>query len=119
AALEQYLDRGESHSALMLRRLDRLAREAVRHQRDLEVLSEAFAVYVRLWCAYLPPLSPQESDSARREGAHKYEQFIEVGSGQLAAGERFAPRVAKVDAQGSGERPASGTQGNVPGEPRE
>ena len=48
SALEQYL-RGTADATLVMRLLDRLGRAGVRTQRDLELLSEAFVVYVRLW----------------------------------------------------------------------
>jgi hypothetical protein len=93
AALDEYLDGGEKDGALILRRLDQLGRAAARQQRDLEVLSEAFAVYVRFWAAYLPTLSQSDLDAARREGSQRYERFVEVVSSQLASGSRFAPKV--------------------------
>jgi hypothetical protein len=45
AAIEQYLDAGEKDNALILRRLDRLCRASAQHQRDLEVTSEALALW--------------------------------------------------------------------------
>ena len=119
AAIEQYLDAGEKDNALILRRLDRLGRAATRQQRDLEVLSEAFAVYVRYWCAYVPEYSPAEVDVARRAGAKRYEGFVEHVSSHLAAGQRLASRVVREDSSATAE-PLAGTktQGPPTGSPR-
>lgn len=76
AALEEYLDGDEKDSAVILRRLDRLGRAAVRQQRDLEVLSEAFALFVRLWSAYVPKLSDEDKEEAMRRGAKMYQALV-------------------------------------------
>jgi hypothetical protein len=54
-ALTQYLD-GIADTSLLLRRIDRLGRGAARAQRDIELLSEAFAVFTKLWFAHTPPV---------------------------------------------------------------
>jgi hypothetical protein len=118
AAIEQYLDAGEKDNALILRRLDRLGRAATRQQRDLEVLSEAFAVYVRFWCAYLPAYSSAEMDAARRAGGQRYERFVEHVSDQLAAGQRLASRVVKEDSSATAEPLGTKTQGPPTNSPR-
>ena len=118
AAIEQYLDAGEKDNALILRRLDRLGRAATRQQRDLEVLSEAFAVYVRYWCAYVPEYSPAEVDVARRAGAKRYEGFVEHVSSQLAAGQRLASRVVKEDSSASAEPLGTNNQAPPAASPR-
>ena len=104
AAVEQYLDGGEREGALILRRLDRLGRASAQHQRDLEILSEAFAVFFQLWAMYVPNYSKAESDAASRRAGQLFDQYIGIVSRQLAAGPRFASRVAKED-----ETRASGT----------
>src|SRR5580698_2911690 len=64
SALDQYLA-GTSDAALVLRRLDRLGRAVERNQRDLELLSEAFAVYIRLWFAHTPNVPEDAKRGAR------------------------------------------------------
>ena len=53
AALRQYLDR-TSDRVLLLKQMARLRRACERHQRDLEIHMEAFAIYVKLWFAHTP-----------------------------------------------------------------
>ena len=47
-ALQKHLG-NESDTALLLRRFDRVERDMARDHRDLELLSEAFGRYMRLW----------------------------------------------------------------------
>jgi hypothetical protein len=99
AALEEYLDGGEKDNVLIIRRLDRLGRAAIRLHRDVEVLSEAFAVFVRIWSAYAPKLSQVEWEEARRRGAKYYESYLEALSAQFASGSRLVNAVVKEDAE--------------------
>src|SRR5215831_13595648 len=93
AALEEYLDGDEKDSAVIIRRLDRLGRAAVRQQRDVEVLSEAFALFVRIWSAYVPELSDKERQAAKTSGAKFYEEYLEYLSQRLASDSRLMKSV--------------------------
>jgi predicted transcriptional regulator len=88
AALRQYLD-GASDAALFLRRLDRLGRAIARGQRDLELLSEAFAVFVRVWFAHTPMVPASEKKSARESAESRYRQFTNHIGEQFSGGHRF------------------------------
>jgi hypothetical protein len=76
AAIEQYLDAGEKDNALILRRLDRLCRASAQHQRDLEVTSEALALFVRVWYGHSRQLTPEELDAGLRLSAKRYQSFV-------------------------------------------
>jgi hypothetical protein len=88
AALRQYLDR-TSDTALILRRLDRLGRAEARAHRDLELLSEAFAVWVRLWFAHTPGITDDAKESARRTAERRFAQFVEHVVERFTGGHRF------------------------------
>jgi hypothetical protein len=88
AALRQYLDR-TSDTALILRRLDRLGRADARAHRDLELLSEAFAVWVRLWFAHTPGITDDAKESARRTAERRFAQFVEYVVERFTGGHRF------------------------------
>jgi hypothetical protein len=88
AALRQHLD-GTSDRTLLLRRLDRLARAVERDHRDLELLTEAFGVFVRVWFAHTRSLPDDEKRSARRIAEARYRQFVEHVSQQFSEGRRF------------------------------
>lgn len=93
AALEGHLDGGEKDHEVIIRRLDRLGRAVGRQQRDLEVLSEAFALFVRFWAAYLPDLSEVDMEAAKRRGVRYYEGFLGHLSERLASSSRLVKSV--------------------------
>jgi hypothetical protein len=88
SALNQYLD-GTSDAALVLRRLDRLGRATARNQRDLQLLSEAFAVYIRLWFAHTPNVPEDAKRGARMNAESRYQQFVQHVAEQFSGGRRF------------------------------
>ncbi len=88
AALQQYID-GTSDMTLVLRRLDRLGRAGERMHRDLELLSEAFAVFVRLWFAHTPSVPADAKPVARSTAESRYKQFVEHVVQQFSGGRRF------------------------------
>ena len=99
AALEQYIS-GTSDMTLVLRRLDRLGRAADRVHRDVEFLSAAFAVFVRLWFAHTPGLREEVKPAAREDAESRYQQFKDYVTQEFAGGRRFLddlPREAVAD----------------------
>jgi len=88
AAIGQYLD-GTSDATLVLRRLDRLGRAVARNHRDVELLSEAFAVFVRLWFAHTPAIPEAAKGSVRASAESRYRQFVEHVAEQFSGGHRF------------------------------
>ena len=88
AAIQQYLD-GTSDATLVLRRLDRLGRAVARNQRDVELLSEAFAVFVRLWFAHTPAIPEAAKGSVRASAESRYRRFVEHVAEQFSGGHRF------------------------------
>ena len=98
AALSEYLDGGEKDNDLILRRLDRLARDSVRQRRDLEVLSEAFAMYVRYWFKYVPERSQAEDLAAQRLALKRFDEFVHWISLAMARDSRLVWDVLKGEA---------------------
>jgi hypothetical protein len=88
SALGQYLD-GTGDATLQLRRLDRLGRAGARTQRDLELLSEAFAVYIRLWFAHTPTIPEDAKRGARVSAESRYQLFVQHVAEQFSGGRRF------------------------------
>jgi hypothetical protein len=88
SSLCQYLD-GTSDVTLLLRRLDRLGRAAERNQRDLALLSDAFAVFVRMWFAHTPSIPEDAKRGARMTAESRYQQFVEHVGEQFSSGRRF------------------------------
>ena len=99
AAVEQYIS-GTSDMSLVLRRLDRLGRAGDRLHRDVELLSAAFAVFVRLWFAHTPSLREEVKAAAREDAESRYQQFKDYVTQEFAGGRRFLddlPREAIAD----------------------
>src|SRR6185437_4727632 len=87
-ALQQYLD-GTGDTALVFRRFDRLTRALDRTERELEILSQAFGVFVRVWLAHTPRL-PKEMRAAASAGAEgRYREFLDAIAARVTAGKRF------------------------------
>ena len=63
-ALRKYLE-GTDDSALVLRRFDRLEHALAKDHRDMELLSEAFGRYMRLWLAAHAPMNPRNEPRIR------------------------------------------------------
>jgi predicted DNA-binding protein len=87
-ALRQYLD-GTGDKTLLLRRLDRLGQAVTRDHRELELLSQAFAVFMRLWFAHTPSLEEDAKRAARVDAESRYQQFAEHVGKQFSDGRRF------------------------------
>jgi hypothetical protein len=88
AALEQYIG-GASDMTLLFRRLDRLGRANERVQRDVQLFSEAFAVFVRVWFAHTPSVPEDAKPTARSSSESRYRQFVEHVARQFSGGRRF------------------------------
>jgi hypothetical protein len=84
----QYLD-GTSDATLVLRRLDRLGRALEQAHRDLQLLAEGFAVFVRIWFAHMPAIPEDQRRAARASAESRYKQFVEHVVQQFSGGQRF------------------------------
>jgi hypothetical protein len=101
-ALSRYFEAGADDTTLIMQRVDRVLRAQARTQRDLELLSEAFALFVKFWFAHTPAVSAAERPAARTSAEARYAQFVEYVSQQFSAGRRFLedlPRETLADEQ--------------------
>ncbi|MGD0680212.1 MAG: hypothetical protein ABSC94_32950 [Polyangiaceae bacterium] len=88
-ALRKYLD-GTDDTALLLRRFDRIERAQARDHRDLELLSEAFGRYMRLWFLTHAPNTAEAGKAAGRAGAEtQYRHFARHLGEHFKQGHRF------------------------------
>ena len=88
-ALQKHLG-NESDTELLLRRLDLIKRDMARDHRDLELLSEAFGRYMRLWfVAHAPSAGEAGKAAARAAGEVPYRQFAQHLGTQFKQGHRF------------------------------
>ncbi len=88
-ALANWLARRASSQAddMFKVRLDRMSREQGRLARDLEVLLESFALFVRYQLIVTAPV-PEGDTAALALGRDRFEKFISQVGRQLASGKR-------------------------------
>jgi hypothetical protein len=88
-ALSKHLH-NDDNTALIVRRLDRTNRELAHAQRDLELLSEAFGRYMRLWfMAHAASTTEAGKGATRGAGETQYRQFAQHLGAQFKQGHRF------------------------------
>jgi hypothetical protein len=67
-----------------------MERAVARNHRDLELLSEAFGRYMRMWLAAHAPSTADAGVAATRGAAEaRYKQFAQYLGAQFAQGHRF------------------------------
>ena len=89
ASLRDWLARRASKEVddLLKVRLDRISREVAAGRRDIEVVLEALALFVRYQLTVTAPL-PEADTAALAAGNQRFERFIAQLGRQLAGGER-------------------------------
>lgn len=92
-AVRQYLD-DTSHKTLVQRRLDRLGHAVERLQRDQEIHAEAFVIFIKLWLAYVPAISSEARDAARRAADGRFQEFLGRLKKRVSAIERLRHLIA-------------------------
>lgn len=88
AAIESYLspDSAEAAEAAMTRRLDRLARQLDRIERDVTIVTEAVALHVKTWLKITPAMSSAEDRAAGAKGQERYAAFVDLLAKRLTEG---------------------------------
>ena len=95
AAIASYTspDAAERQEAAIAKRLDRVNRQIERLQRDLDVSTEALALFVRFWLQVTPQLPEHQRPAARAKGAERYAAFMKALGGRLG-GVGFVAEIA-------------------------
>lgn len=75
---------------LLKPRLDRITREVSGTRRDIDVLMESFALFVRYQLMVTAPL-PEADAAARAVGRDRFEAFVSQVGRQIAGGKRSLP----------------------------
>lgn len=103
SAIESYLspDSAEAAEAAMTRRLDRLARQLDRIERDVTIVTEAVALHVKTWLNITPAMSSAEDRAAASKGQERYAAFVDLLAKRLTEG-RLLKREVLTDAPDDG-----------------
>jgi hypothetical protein len=105
-AVAKYLD-DAGNTALLLRRLDRIEQALADGHRDVEILSEAFGRYMRLWfTAHVPDASQGKGFAAVASAEKAYAWFARQLAARLSEGHRFVDDLP--DEAGEGDEDNSG-----------
>jgi predicted transcriptional regulator len=88
AAIASFLspDADERQEAAIVKRLDRIDRNVQRLERDLNIVNEAFAIFIRAWLTSIAPLPDAAQVAARAKGGERYDKFLEALGRRLARG---------------------------------
>jgi hypothetical protein len=101
SALAQYLDADASDRALLLRRLDRIGQDLAALERDLDVFSHAFGIFLQVWLAHTPPIDDRMKRSAEQSARERYARFLDHLAAEAVKSESFVRQVAAGGARES------------------
>ena len=89
AAITSFLtpDDADRREAAVTRRLDLLARQGERVERDLWNAAETLALFIRFWLTVTPPLPESAQAAAQAKGRERFESFLETLGRRLAKGQ--------------------------------
>lgn len=95
AAVASFLspDDADRREAAFTRRLDRMSRQLMRLERDVELSAETLALFVRFWLTITPPVAPEDHATAQAKGRERFEGFIEILGRRLQSGESFLKEI--------------------------
>ena len=96
AAITSFLtpDDADRREAAVTRRLDLLARQGGRLERDLSITVEALALFIRFWLTVTPPLPESAQTAAQAKGRERFESFLETLGRRLAKGQSVLREVS-------------------------
>ena len=96
AAITSFLtpDDADRREAAVTRRLDLLARQGERLERDLSIAAETLALFIRFWLTVTPPLPESAQAAAQAKGRERFESFLETLGRRLAKGQSVLREVS-------------------------
>lgn len=93
-ALSSYFsyERDDRRDAKLIRRLDLMTRHDYRHSRDLNMLTEAFSLFLRYFFSLAPDIRESEQDRRQAKGALHFNNFVD----QLKTQMKLDGRIMKL-----------------------
>ncbi len=80
----------ERHEAALMRRLDHQVHDAARLERNLMILTELTALFVRQWLVVAPVIGEAGQAAAQARGRERYQGFLAALGRRLARGAQLA-----------------------------
>jgi hypothetical protein len=87
-------DDDDRREAVVTRRLDLLTRQGERLERDLSVVAETLALFIRFWLTVTPQLPQSAQAAAQATGRERFESFLEALGRRLAKGQSVLREVS-------------------------
>jgi hypothetical protein len=104
---------GQAREATMLRRLDRLAHQFERLERDQTIQMEALGLFIRHQLSVTAPIPEAHQQAARAQGRVRFEQFIDQLARHLQRGGSLVRDVwQEIAPDTAGEAAGSSSAGN-------
>ena len=96
AAIASFLtpDEDDRREAAIVRRLDRLTRQAEHIERDLAVSVEAMALFIRCWVTVTSSMPDNLQELAQAKGRDRFASFLQMLGERLATGQRISNEVS-------------------------
>ncbi len=96
AAVTSFLtpDDADRREAAVTRRLDLLTRQGERLERDLWIVAETLALFIRFWLTVTSPLPEAAQAAAQAKGRERFESFLETLGRRLAKGQSVLREVS-------------------------
>jgi predicted transcriptional regulator len=110
---------GQAREATIVRRLDRLAHQFERLERDQTIQIEALALFIRHQLSVTAPIPEAQLQAARAQGRVRFEQFVDQLARHLQRGGSMVRDVWQEiapDTAGQGAGPGSDGNGSPPEE---
>lgn len=97
AAIASFLspDTDARLEAALAKRLDRIDRNIQRLERDVGILNEAFAIFIRSWLTSTAPLPEAAQAAARAQGGERYDRFLEALGRRLTKGPKLRQEISE------------------------
>jgi predicted transcriptional regulator len=97
AAIESFLspDAAERQEAAITKRIDQLDRRMTRLERDVGIVVETLAVFVRFWLSTTPALPEPAAQAARAKTGERYDAFVTALGRRLAKGPKLQQEIAE------------------------
>ena len=89
AAFEEYLSERDDAEAV-LKKLDRYYLRMDKIDSNLNILGEAFTLFLQFWFAHTPPIPDIDKKDANFKAKERYAAFIEYLRNNMLDGRRFA-----------------------------
>jgi hypothetical protein len=109
-ALDRFLNpaRDQDLAATIVERQRDLSQEVRHLHRDLDIVAETLALWLRYFLTVTPPLPAGDQEPARLIGRQRFDVFIREIARRKPSDKRYLMRVVKLAAkEGSGPRPGA------------